>query len=108
MDKMTVVQGDGGLPDKGTGTAVMDAYGADIGADATNKSKGISGMTQSDPMDATSGIDQKWGNMGSGSMGSGGRGKNISSMTQSDAPEEDEGIDQNWGNARSVNQGETD
>jgi len=48
MDKMTTVQGDGGLPDKGTTTNVVDAYGADLGLDATNKIKGISGMTQSD------------------------------------------------------------
>jgi hypothetical protein len=45
------LQGDSSpLPDKGTGTAVGDNYGADLSPDSTNRIGGISGATKSDTM----------------------------------------------------------
>lgn len=61
MDKMTTVQDAGGMPDKGTMTNVVDSYGADLGADATNKVKGISSMTQSDMPEEETVDDENFG-----------------------------------------------
>lgn len=38
------------MPDRGTSTGVTDSYGADLGADATNREGSISSSTQSDGM----------------------------------------------------------
>lgn len=47
------LQGDtSAMPNKGTGTAVTDTYGADIGVDSTNRQGSISGSTKSDGMEA--------------------------------------------------------
>lgn len=47
------LQGDtSAMPNKGTGTAVTDTYGADIGVDSTNRQGSIGGSTKSDGMEA--------------------------------------------------------
>ena len=47
------LQGDtSAMPSKGTGTAVTDTYGADIGVDSTNRQGSIGGSTKSDGMEA--------------------------------------------------------
>ena len=38
------------LPDKGTGTGVTDTYGSDISRDSTNRIRGMTSDTQSDPV----------------------------------------------------------
>lgn len=47
--------GGAGLPDKGTGTNVTEAYGADIGGEARNRIGPITSATKSDAPDACKG-----------------------------------------------------
>ena len=47
------LQGDtGALRNRSTGTGVVDAYGADLSGDATNRAGSIKGSSKSDPADA--------------------------------------------------------
>lgn len=46
------LQGDDkAMPDRGTSSGVTDAYGADLGQDATNRQGSIRGSTGSDGME---------------------------------------------------------